>query len=73
LPRKRYQDAIKDCDRVIQRNPDYAEAYENKGNALLSIKKKVEAKQAFEQAMRIYSQKQDKTSLQRVQQIIAEI
>ncbi|WP_160111581.1 hypothetical protein [Tolypothrix sp. NIES-4075] len=46
---------------------------EKKGNALLSLKKKVEAKQAFEQAVRIYSQRHDKTSLQRVQQIIAEI
>jgi tetratricopeptide (TPR) repeat protein len=71
--RQKYEDAIKDCDRVIKRDPNYAQAYENKGNAFLALKKKVEAKQAFEQAAKIYFQKQENTSLQRVQQIIAGI
>ncbi|WP_246162877.1 MULTISPECIES: hypothetical protein [Brasilonema] len=58
---------------MIKRDPNYAQAYENKGNAFLALKKKVEAKQAFEQAAKIYSQKQDNTNLQRVQQTITGI
>ncbi|MDJ0696208.1 tetratricopeptide repeat protein [Mastigocoleus sp. MO_188.B34] len=71
--RKKYKDAIKDSDRVISRNPHYAGAYENKGNSFLALKKTTEARLAFQQAAKIYSQKQHNSDLQRVKKILAQL
>jgi tetratricopeptide (TPR) repeat protein len=71
--RKKFEDALKDCDRIIARNPNHAEAYENKGNSLLNLKKKVEAKQALEQALKIYSQRNDNDSSKRIQQTLSQL
>jgi len=51
-----YDEAIKTLDKAIEINPRLAEAWYNKGNALLSLGKYEEAIKAFDKAIEINPQ-----------------
>ena len=53
LKAKRYPKAIKNFDKAIKLNPDYAEAYNNRGVAKGSLKKYVKAIEDFDHAIKL--------------------
>jgi hypothetical protein len=57
--------------RVLQRDPNHALAYENQANSLLALKRKHEAKLAIEQALKIYTQRNDSEGIKRAQNILS--
>ena len=46
----RYEEALGCCERALQINPEFAEAWSNKGVALYFLKRYAQARQAFEKA-----------------------
>lgn len=50
---KRYQEALAVCEQAIRLNPNNANAYQNKGNALNGLNRKGEAELAYEKARQL--------------------
>ncbi|MFZ3169264.1 MAG: tetratricopeptide repeat protein [Candidatus Methanoperedens sp.] len=50
---KRYEDAIQAYDETLEINPQYADAWYNKGNAFKNIGRNDEANKSFEEASRL--------------------
>ena len=51
--RKRYEEAIKDCDKAIEINPNYAKAYNNRGFAKADLQQYEEAIKDYDKAIEI--------------------
>ena len=45
--------ALQDAERCLQINPDYIKAYSRKGNALYEMERYTEAKEAFQQGLKV--------------------
>lgn len=50
-----FENCIQDCDEAIKIEPSFVKSYIRKGNALFNSKRVTEAKDAFEQALKIES------------------
>ena len=50
---KKIESALASYDKAIQIKPDYAEAYNNRGNVLLELKKIESAIESFDRAIQI--------------------
>jgi tetratricopeptide (TPR) repeat protein len=64
---KQYKEAIADYSKIIELNPEYAYAFANRGATYFQMEKKQEAIADLEQAIKIFSSKNDSKNVERLQ------
>ncbi|MGB3757800.1 MAG: tetratricopeptide repeat protein [Rivularia sp. (in: cyanobacteria)] len=68
-----YRAAIADYNKAIQINPNYANAYNNRGVARASLKDKQGVIADFQKAAQLYQQQGRRAEAQKLLNIIAEV
>ena len=70
---ERHNAAITDFDEVIRLNPDYAEAYYNRGTAKYTLGRSEEAKSDFQNALGLAKEQGEKELIAVVEKDIQEL